>query len=154
MGGARRGWNSVSVTLDANVLIYGSDPGSPFHQRAKSAIEGFVGGDQIVYAFWPVLMAYLRVSTHPRIFGRPLPIDTAMSAVRGLIGRSNVRAPGEDDQFWKHFQATALETPLRGNLVPDAHLVALMRAYGVNSILTHDRDFRKFDGIKVIDPFA
>jgi hypothetical protein len=42
----------------------------------------------------------------------------------------------------------------RGNLVPDAHLVALMRQYGVSTIVSHDRDFRMFDGIRVHDPFA
>ena len=43
---------------------------------------------------------------------------------------------------------------IRGNLVPDAHLVALMRQHGVRTIWTHDRDFRKFNGIRVVDPFA
>jgi uncharacterized protein len=43
---------------------------------------------------------------------------------------------------------------VRGNLVPDAHLVALMRENEVVSIWTHDRDFRKFEGIRVSDPFA
>jgi predicted nucleic acid-binding protein len=41
-----------------------------------------------------------------------------------------------------------------GNLVPAAHLVALMRAHGVSNIWTSDRDFRKFDGIRVKSPFA
>lgn len=29
-----------------------------------------------------------------------------------------------------------------------------MRQYEVKTILSHDRDFRKFDGIKVVDPFG
>jgi predicted nucleic acid-binding protein len=41
-----------------------------------------------------------------------------------------------------------------GNLVPDAHLAALMRQHGVARIWTHDRDFMKFDRIEVRDPFA
>jgi uncharacterized protein len=40
----------------------------------------------------------------------------------------------------------------RGNLVPDAHVVALMLQHDVPTIYTHDRDFRRFDGIDVIDP--
>ena len=46
------------------------------------------------------------------------------------------------------------ETRPRGNLLTDAHIVALMRQHGVSTIYTHDRDFRKFDGIRVVDPFA
>jgi predicted nucleic acid-binding protein len=37
--------------------------------------------------------------------------------------------------------------------VPDAHLATLMRQYGVRTIYTRDRDFRRFDGIDVRDPF-
>ena len=36
----------------------------------------------------------------------------------------------------------------------DTHIVALMRRHGVRTIITHDRDFRRFDGIRVRDPFA
>ena len=38
--------------------------------------------------------------------------------------------------------------------MPDAHLVGLMRQHGVGTIWTRDRDFRRFSGIKVRDPFA
>lgn len=40
----------------------------------------------------------------------------------------------------------------RGNLVPDIHLAALLRQHGVPVICTHDRDYRKFDCLKVVDP--
>lgn len=40
-----------------------------------------------------------------------------------------------------------------GNVVPDAHLVALMLENDVRTIWTSDRDFRRFRGIEVRDPF-
>lgn len=43
---------------------------------------------------------------------------------------------------------------VRGNPVPDAHLVALMQQYGATTIWSHDRGLRRFDGITVRDPFA
>jgi len=43
---------------------------------------------------------------------------------------------------------------VRGNLVSDAHLVALMRENGVDTLWSHDRDFRKFEGIRLRDPYA
>ena len=42
---------------------------------------------------------------------------------------------------------------VRGNLVPDAHLAALLIQNGVTTVWTHDRDFQKFPGIRVRDPF-
>jgi hypothetical protein len=43
---------------------------------------------------------------------------------------------------------------VRGNLVPDAHLAALLRQHGISRLYTHDRDFRKFDFLEVIDPIT
>ena len=36
-----------------------------------------------------------------------------------------------------------------GELVPDAHLVALLHQHGVTTLYTHHRDFRKFKRIRV-----
>lgn len=67
---------------------------------------------------------------------------------------SHVRVAGEGDSFWVSFRTVAADVKPRGNLVPDAHLVGLMREHGVSTIWSHDRDFRKFRGITVKDPFS
>lgn len=144
----------MSVTVDANVLLYASDSSSPFHPRARATLEALARGPEIVYLFWPTLMAYLRIATHPAVFREPLSGAQAIANVEALLSRPHVRAPGEGDRFWDLFREMAGEPPVSGNLVPDAHLVALMREHGVRTILTHDRDFRRFDGIRVRDPFA
>ena len=74
--------------------------------------------------------------------------------VTALLGLPQVRSPDEDVGFWMGLRVVADEVSPRGNLVPDAHLVALMRENGVESIWTRDRDFFKFEGIRVLDPFA
>jgi predicted nucleic acid-binding protein len=51
------------------------------------------------------------------------------------------------------YRSVAAEVGPRGRLVADAHLVALMRQHGVRTIVTRDRGFRRFDGIRVRDPF-
>lgn len=57
---------------------------------------------------------------------------------------SDLRGEAPDEQ---------LERPT-GNLVPDAHLAALMLEHGVATIVTRDRDFRRFRGLSIDDPFA
>jgi toxin-antitoxin system PIN domain toxin len=143
----------VSVTVDANLLLYASDVASTFHERALETLRKCAEGSEILYVFWPVAMAYLRIATHPVVFEHPLSPDHAIANVDALLSRANVRAPGEDDGFWATFRAVTEGAVVRGNLVPDAHLVALMRQYGVQTIVSHDRDFHKFDGIRVHDPF-
>lgn len=144
----------MSVTVDANLLLYASDVASTVHERALGTLRECAEGSEILYIFWPVAMAYLRIATHPAVFERPLSPDDAMANVDALLSRANVRAPGEDDGFWTTFRAVTEGAVVRGNLVPDAHLVALMGQYGVQTIVSHDRDFHKFDGIRVRDPFT
>jgi toxin-antitoxin system PIN domain toxin len=144
----------VSVTLDANILLYASDEESPLQARALEVIDERVGGHAIVYLFWPALVAYLRLSTPPAGVARPLEPQQSIANVETLLGRPRVRAPGEDGGFWSVFRSVLEEGPARGNLISDAHLVALARQYGVRTILTRDRDLRRFDGIRVVDPFT
>ena len=143
----------MSVTLDANVLLYASDAASPRHERALEVIKTVALGPELTYLFWPTIMAYLRIATHPSIFENPLSARIAMDNVDALLSRPNVRAPGEQPTFWPRFRSVAGDAAPTGNLVPDAHLVALMLENEVRTIWTHDRDYRRFRGIEVRDPF-
>jgi uncharacterized protein len=66
----------------------------------------------------------------------------------------HVRAVSEQQGFLDAYKRVAGETPVRGNLVPDAHVAAILFQHGVRMLYTHDRDFRRFDSLKVRDPFA
>lgn len=142
----------MTFTVDANVLLYASDEASGFHARARAAIDDLARGPRIAYLFWPTLVAYLRISTHPGIFADPLAPEIAMANVESLLSLPHVQSPGEQERFWARFRETAEDAGVRGNLVPDAHVVALMLQNGVRTIWTHDRDYRRFRGIEVVDP--
>ena len=139
----------MSYTLDANVLLYASDESSPMQAKAQQLLVKLAAGPEIAYLFWPVLMSYLRIATHPSIFGNPLTAEEAMSNVGALVSLAHVRCPGEEAGIWEIYRSVVADQNIRGNLVPDAHLLALMRQHGVETIWSQDRDFRKFDGIKV-----
>jgi toxin-antitoxin system PIN domain toxin len=143
----------VSLTLDANVLLYASDASSQRHDRAREVVEAVAAGPELAYLFWPTLMAYLRMATHPAIFDRPLPAGEAIENVEALLSRPHVRAPGEQAEFWRRYRSVAADASPTGNVVPDAHLAALMLENEVRTIWTHDRDYRRFKGIEVRDPF-
>ena len=144
----------MSATVDVNVLLYASDESSPFHVNAKELVERLARGPDLFYLFWPVVMAYLRMSTHSAIFSKPLSVEIATGNVEQLLALPHARTVGEGDDFWQAYASVTSGAVVRGNLVPDAHLVALMVEHGVGTLWSHDRDFRKFEGIRVRDPFA
>jgi uncharacterized protein len=143
----------VSATIDVNVLIYASNAADPTHATARQLVERLAAGPDLLYLFWPTLMGYLRIATHPGILPRPLAPRDAMANVSDLLALPHVRSPGEGQGFWELFRATAGGNR-RGDDVPDAHLATLMRQHGVAVIYTRDRGFRRFDGIQAEDPFA
>ena len=144
----------MSATIDVNILLYASDESSSFHAKAAELLDSLARGPDLLYLVWPGLMGYVRMSTHPALFPRPLSVDVATGNVGQLVGLPHARAVGEGDDFWQVYGTVTAGTVVRGNLVSEAHLVALMRENGVGTLWSHDRDFRKFEAVRVRDPFA
>jgi len=143
----------MTMTIDTNVLVTAVDNSSPHQHRARQLLDWVSEGPHVVHLFWPTLLGFVRIVTHPSIFGQPLSREMAEAAVGRLIDRPHLRVEGELDGFWTAYRRVAADVEPRGNLVPDAHLVALMQQHGGATIWSHDRDFRKFSGITVKDPF-
>jgi predicted nucleic acid-binding protein len=77
-----------------------------------------------------------------------------MRNVEALITVPMCRVLSEEDGFWDIYRGLTDEVPTRGNLVPDAHLAAVLLQHGVVRVYTHDRDFRKFSALRVVDPLS
>ena len=97
-------------------------------------------------------MGYLRISTHPSIFSRPLSSREALANIRSLLSLPQTRTLGEQDGFLALYERTA-GGAIRGNLVPDAHLATILLQHGVTTLYTRDADFRRFDFLELREPF-
>jgi toxin-antitoxin system PIN domain toxin len=144
----------VSYSLDVNVLLYASDRSSARHEAASSFLESCAAGPDLLCLAWPTLMSYLRIATHPRIFSAPLAPDEAFGNISALLALPHVRAVAELDGFADAYQHVTGDLVVRGNLVADAHLAAVLFQHGVRTLYSTDRDFRKFASLDVRDPFT
>jgi hypothetical protein len=144
----------VSYAIDLNVLLYASDEASPRHSGARAFVERCLAEREICCLAWPTILGYLRISTHPGIFRRPLSHEKAVANVEDILQAPHVRVLAEDDGFWDVYREVTADVPTRGDLVPDAHLAALLRRHGVRTLWTVDRDFLKFRFLDVRDPFS
>jgi hypothetical protein len=144
----------VSFSCDVNVLLYASDAASPVHVAARRFVENAAAGGDLWCIGWPTLMSYLRIATHPGIFAAPLAPEEALGNVEALARLPQVRLLSEEPEFLDVYREVSGAFPVRGKLVPDAHLVALLRQHGVKTLYTRDADFRKFAFLEVRDPFA
>jgi hypothetical protein len=144
----------MSYAVDANVLLYASDTSSPKHAAALRFLKQRASDPDLFCLAWSTLTAFLRIATHPRIFSRPLSPDDALGNVESLLRLPRVRILSEREGFLEIYRNVTSRFPVRGNLVPDAHLAALLLQHGVRTLYTVDQDFRKFDFLDVVEPFA
>jgi len=143
----------MSATVDTNILVYASDRRSSQHTRAVELVTSLVSGRSLVYLLWPVIMGYLRIATNSRIFPEPLTPKEATANIADLLRAPHIRTVSESADFFEAYSAISSRVSPRGKLVPDAHIVSLMHQHGIDTIWSGDRDFRKFDGIEVRNPF-
>jgi uncharacterized protein len=144
----------VSYSVDVNVLLYASDRASERHEVARRFLESCAASPEVLCLTWPTLMSYLRIATHPRIFSAPLTPDEALSNVVQLLSLPHVRTVSELDGFIDAYTHVSGGMAVRGNLVPDAHVAAVLFQHGVATLYSNDRDFRKFESLDVRDPFS
>lgn len=143
----------MSYSVDVNLLLYASDEASPLYQPARRFLKRCGEDPDIFFLCWPTVFSYLRISTHPRIFANPLSPKEALANVEALLRLPRVRTASEGEDFLNVYRDISRRFPVRGNLVSDAHIAALLLQNGVRTIYTSDTDFRKFAFLDVRDPF-
>lgn len=144
----------MSYSLDVNVLLYASDRSSARHDAAREFLESCAARPDVLCLTWPTLMAYVRIATHPNIFAAPLTPEEALTNVDALLALPHARVVSEQDGFLDAYAHVVADVVVRGNLVPDAHVAAILFQNGVRTLYSNDRDFRKFETLDVRNPLA
>src|SRR5207245_9179457 len=89
----------------------------------------------------PTILAFLRISTHPRALERPLRVEEAWYVVEGWLDRPNVWVPAPTNRHREIIAPLLISGKATGNHVPDAHLAALAIEWGLE-LQSADRGFR------------
>ena len=141
------------ILLDANLLIYAYDESSPYQVGARRWVESIFSGAEPVRLSWLTLMAFLRITTNPKLFERPLSGREAMDVLYEVTAAPSVAILHPGRQHMSILDRLLEETGVRGPLVMDAHLAALA-IENQATLCTTDRDFRRFQGLRLHFPLA
>ena len=140
--------------IDTNVLIYAEVDSNRHHAAALQLVKRLAEGGLPWAIPWPCVYEFLRVVTHPRVFHPPVPLDTALDDLRRILASPSLVLLAETERHVAIFDQVARQAGATGNLIHDAHIVALCLEHGVSELLTGDRDFSRFQGLRVTNPFA
>ncbi len=75
------------ILVDANLLLYAYNPREAEHEASRTWLEATLSGSQLVRFAWLTLCAFLRISTNPRVFERPLSMAEAEALVSSWLAR-------------------------------------------------------------------
>ena len=133
--------------VDANVLIYAVNESAELHERARSWLDGALNGEQQLGFAWIALLAFLRLSTHPSVFPRPLEVADATAIIREWLALPATTVLEPTARHADVLAGLLAETGSGGNLVNDAHLAALAVEHDA-VLVSFDTDFARFRGVR------
>ncbi len=136
---------------DVNILVYAHNLRAPQHQKAcawwNRCLEGYDG----VAMAWVVILGFVRITTHPKIFENPLTVAEALGRVEEWLVLPHVHLihpPRTHFQIWSSMLKCL---GVAGNLTTDAHLAALAVERGL-ILHSTDADFSRFPDLKWKNP--
>lgn len=137
--------------MDANILLYAEDRQSPHHERAREWWDSQLSGTSPVCLCWTVIGAFIRISTNPAVFERPLTLDQALSRVQGWLDQPCTRLVHPTERHWPVFRKMLVDGQAVAHLATDAHIAAIASEHDCEVIST-DSDFSRFRAVKWRNP--
>jgi len=141
------------ILVDVNILIYAVNSDSPMHEKAKTWLESTLSGPDTLGLSWTVLLAFLRLTTRPGIFDKPLSVNRAFDLVDAWLAQPSVVTVDPAAQHLRVVRELLLPLGTGGNLTSDAHLAALAIEHGAE-LCSSDNDFERFPRLRWRNPLT
>lgn len=141
------------ILVDANLLLYAVVRDYPQHGAARDWLDERLNGHARVGLPWPSLLAFVRITTNPRLFSDPLSMEEAWRRVDRWLALDNVWIPGATERHRAILDGFFRGSIASSKLVMDAHLAALAIEHGL-VLCSTDGDFARFDGLRWENPLA
>jgi toxin-antitoxin system PIN domain toxin len=141
------------IVVDVNLLIYAVNQDAPFHRNAKAWLEAALSGTETVGLPWSVLLAFVRLTTRPGVFRKPLAVEATLDLVDKWLAQPGVTAPEPTTRHMRILRDLLLPLGTGGNLTSDAHLATLAIEHGAE-LCSSDNDFARFPRLRWRNPLV
>jgi toxin-antitoxin system PIN domain toxin len=139
------------IVPDVNLLVYAHVAGLAEHVPARRWWEGLMRGPEEVWLGGPALFGFVRLTTSPRVFDRPLPVGDAVARVEEWLSRRHVRFALPGPRHLEIAFGLLRAVGAAANLTTDAQLAALAIEHQ-GELHSSDADFGRFPGLRWINP--
>ncbi len=139
------------ILVDANILLYAYVPSSKHHETARDWLETTFSKPEPVGLSWVTILAFLRISTNPRILQDAFSVAEAVGLVSAWLEAPAVTILEPGKRHWEILREMMTKGQAYGPLTTDAHLAALAIEHGA-TLATTDKDFTRFPGLRILNP--
>ncbi len=136
------------IAVDTNILLYADREETPQHRAALRAIRRLAEGNEAWAVPIQCIGEFLRVVSHDRVVQPPTPIGEALASIESLLASPAARLLMPGNRYLQILRDVIARSGVRGNLIFDAQIAAVCLEHGATTLLTEDRDFTRFQGIK------
>jgi len=107
------------LLIDVNVLVYAFREDAPDHLAYHRWLTDAVSSGEPFGLVDIVLSGFLRITTHPKVFTPPSPLDSALGFVESLRAQPNCLVVAPGPRHWEIFTELCRVTRAQGNFVPE-----------------------------------
>lgn len=141
------------ILVDANLLIYAHVVRMREHEAARTWLDGRLAGTAPVGLPWASLLAFVRITSNPRIFEHPGTVADAWRHVEAWLSCTPVTIPLPTERHREILGGLLAAPGVSAKLVSDAHVATLAIEHGL-TLHSTDTDFARFPGLRWENPLA
>lgn len=138
--------------IDLNILLYASNSESPDYLKACEWIEKAFSGEEEVGLPWVVILGFVRISTHPKIFARPLLPPESLAIVDRWLSAPSVSVLHPKEDHWETLKKVLSDLErITSDAITDSHIAAI--AIENDAVLvTADKGFQGIGNLHLENP--
>jgi predicted nucleic acid-binding protein len=142
----------MPTLVDSNILVFSATPNSPRFSEATQATARLLAQGEELYVLPQNLIEFWVVATRPAASrGLGWPVAQAQAEVARI--KSLFRLLDDSPAIYPEWEKLVTQHAVSGKNAHDARIAAAMQVYGINTLLTANKDdFKRFQGISPIEP--
>lgn len=142
-----------ALFIDTNILIYLTDPLSPWQTTAEAALDRARSGGQRLCISQQILREFLAAATRAALNGSNISKDDLLQNI--AVFRATFDVLDDTPLVLDHLVDLIRTTVVAGRQIHDANIVATMLAHSVHRVLTHNTsDFERYGHLIEVVPLV